>query len=167
MEFQNIITHLIQEMTNLKNKVATLEEQLENSNFPIQFRNYYYNNFPYKDRHILSESKIMVDMNKEIGLNIFNKIMVDMMNPDIYFTAKQQTLRLFNDMEYFDYDYFDFINNNNDVIIPKNKVIKVWYGNNNMASIFYNGTYNSDIFKNALVIWMGSMEYIDELPNKL
>ena len=171
MEFQNIITNIIQEMNELKNKVALLEEQLENSNMPIQFKNYYYNNFPYKDRHILSESKIMIDMNNEIGLNIFNKIMFDITNPDLYFLAKQQTQRLFNDMEFFDSDYFDFINNNNEIIVPKNKVIKVWYNkqnmNNDMASIFYNGTYNSNIFNCALVIWMGSIEYIDELPNKL
>jgi len=166
MDSQNKINTLIEQINILTNKVVILEHQVENSNIPIQLKNYYYNYYPNKDRHILSESKIMMDINKEIGLNIFNKIMIDMEDPHLYFTAKQQTMRLFKDMEYFDNDMFDFINNNNaTIIVPKNKVIKVWSNDN--ACIYYDGVYSSNIFKKAVVIWMGHIEYIDELPDKL
>ena len=174
MDHQNIINTLIEQINILTNKVTTLNEQLENSNIPIQFNNYYYNNLPNKDRHILSESKIMVNMNNEIGLNLFNKIMVDMEDPHLYFNVKQQTHRLFKDMEYMDNDFFDFVNNNNNniIIIPKNKVIKVWqtpqYNNNDgHASIYYEGQYQANIFNHAMVVWMGTIEYVDDLPNKL
>jgi hypothetical protein len=165
MTSQDTINTLIEQIKNLTNKVYMLEEQLENSNMPIQFKNYYYNNYPNKDRHILSESKIMVNMNNNIGLNLFNKIRVDMEDDHLYFTAKQQTYRLFKDMEYMDNDFFDFVNSNSDIVVPKNKVIKVW--SNGDASIYYDGIYSSNIFMNAVVIWMGIIEYIDELPNKL
>ena len=172
MDSQNTINTLIEQINILTNKVTILEDQLENSNMLIQFKNYYYNNYPNKDRHILSESKIIVNMNNNIGLNLFNKIMVDMMDPHLYFTAKQQTMRLFKDIEYIDNDFFDFVNNNNDVIVPKNKVIKVWQNshhinNNGNASIYYEGQYQANIFTHAIVIWMGSIEYIDDLPNNL
>jgi hypothetical protein len=174
MEFQNTLTNIIKQITELKNKVASLEEQLDQCIVPIQFKNYYYNNYPNKDRHILSESKIMVNMNNEFGLNLFNKIMVDMEDTNLYFTAKQQTMRLFKDMEYMDNDFFDFVNNNNSdiVVVPKNKVIKVWQdpqhiNNNGFATIYYEGQYQANIFTHSIVTWMGSIEYVDDLPNKL
>lgn len=172
MEFQNTLTNIIKQITELKNKVASLEEQLEHSILPIQFKNYYYNNYPNTDRHILSESKIMVNMNNEIGLNLFNKIMVDMMNPDLYFNAKQQTMRLFKDMEYIDNDFFDFVNNNSDIVVPKNKVLKIWKDtqhifNDGYATIYYEGQYQANIFTHAIVVWMGTIEYVDDLPVKL
>jgi hypothetical protein len=93
---------------------------------------------------------------------------------ELYFTTRQQYMRLFKDMEFFDEKLYDHVMNNNIIIIPKNKVIKVWYdikktgpSNNSIASIYYDGIYDSNILKYAIVIWMGSIEYIDDLPNNL
>lgn len=163
----------INKYNTLINRICQLETQLENCMLPIEFKNYY-NNYATIDRLIFSESKIMVDKNTELGNNIINKIIDGMDDSQLYFTARQQYMRLFKDMEFFNEELYDHVMNNNIIIVPKNKVIKVWYdikkpgqSNNDVASIYYDGVYDSNILKYAIVIWMGTIEYIDELPDKL
>jgi hypothetical protein len=161
----------IDQYNTLINRICQLETQLENCMLPIEFKNYY-NNFPTIDRLIFSESKIMVDKNTELGNKIINKIIDGMNDIQLYFTTRQQYMRLFKDMEFFDEQLYDHVINNNIIIVPKNKVIKVWRvknpeQSNELASIYYNGIYDSNILLYAIVIWMGSIEYIDELPDKL
>jgi hypothetical protein len=163
----------INKYNTLINRICQLETQLENCMLPIEFKNYY-NNYDTIDRLIFSESKIMVDKNTELGNNIINKIIDGMDNNQLYFITRQQYMRLFKDMEFFDDKLYNHVMNNNIIIVPKNKVIKVWYdikkpgqSNNSIASIYYDGVYDSNILIYAIVIWMGSIEYVDELPDKL
>lgn len=171
-----VIKNLIIHMKKLEDRILFLEDKLEqmhNAYLPIILKNFYYNNFPNVDRHIMSESKLFIDSNTELGLDIMNRIMIDISDPHAYFTQKQQSMRLFKDFEIIDNCINDFIANehNNSIIIPRNMVIKVWYNptkyETDKATIYYEGTYDPSILKYAMVIWMGMIEYVDELPDKL
>ena len=166
----NIITH----MKNLEDIVKDLQDKMKDSIMPIQFKNYYYNNMPNTTRYITSDCKLFVNINTNTGANVMNLIMSDMTDIHLYFAQKQNSLRLFNDMEIITNDMHDFINNeyNMNIVVPSNKVIKVWYNpehmiNNNSANIFYEGTYDPSILRHGMVIWMGTVEHMDCLPDML
>jgi hypothetical protein len=171
-----VIKNLIIHMKKLEDRVLFLEdklEQMEHAYLPVILKNFYYNNFPNVDKIIMSESKLFIDTNTELGLNIMNRIMLDISDPNTYFAQKQQSMRLFKDFEIMDNDIKDFIANehNSSIIIPRNMIIKVWYNpafyDTNTASIYYEGTYDPSIFRYGMVIWMGTIECMDCLPNKL
>jgi len=165
----NIITH----MKNLEDTIKDLQDKMKDSIIPIQFKNYYYNH-PNTTRNINSDSKLFIDSHTELGLNVMNRVMIDINDTSLYFTEKQTSMKLFNDMEHITHDMHDFIANehNMKIVVPSNKIIKVWYNpqhmnNNNIASVFYEGTYDPSILRYGMVIWMGTIENMDCLPDML
>lgn len=164
MDHQSI-NNILNQINHLAMRVNQLEEKLAVSNQPIQLRYFYYNNLPNINKYIYNESKLFVSSNN-IGQNMFNALVNNGNNNNMLPEYRIIYNRLMNDFEYIDNDMNDFVNMNRQIIIPENKMIKVWTNINNPI-VYIPGTYNSNIFANSIFIWMGSIECNDDLPNNL
>jgi hypothetical protein len=163
---QQSINNILNQLNHLTMRVNEMEEKLAISNQPIQLRHFYYNNLPNNHKYIYNESKLFVNRFNNIGQNMFNELLNNGINNNMLPEYISIYNRLINNFEYIDNDMIDFVNMNRQIIIPENKMIKVWI-NTIHPVVYIPGTYNSNIFANSIFIWMGSNEYSDDLPNNL
>jgi len=151
----------------LENEIDTLFKLIQKCDIPIQFINFYKN----ESKYIHASSKMIISRINIAKHDILDKLFTFIPNYhfDFDIMKKVKYNRLLEHFEFMD-DYYDFFinNTNHQIIIPKNKVIKVWI-NYDKPFIFDSNTTQLplQILLSAMVIWMGNEEYINDIPDNL
>ena len=163
----NLLHSQTERINFLENEMDSLFKLIQKCDIPIQFINFYKN----ESKYIHSSSKMIICKMKVSNHDILDKLFtfIPNYNFDSDMIKKVKYNRLLEHFEFMD-DYYNFFINNSshEIIIPKNKIIKVWINYDKPIIINSNTTqFPLQLLLSAMVIWMGNEEYINDIPDNL